>query len=88
MLWPYQALHTMCRGLQCSGTLLGRSHVLTAAHCVFDINDSLQYVSSLDVMPGLSGGTAPYGTLVWKSVRVLSTFTSQVSCMHANHLLL
>ena len=52
--------------------------MLTAAHCVFDINDSLQYVSALDFMPGLNGGTAPYGTIEWKSVRVLSTFTSQV----------
>ena len=52
--------------------------MVTAAHCVFDINDSLQYVSALDFMPGLNGGTAPYGTIDWKSVRVLSAFTSQV----------
>ncbi len=58
----------------------GPRHVVTAAHCVFDINASRQYVSSLNFAPGQSGAsTQPYGSVDWASVRVLSQFTSQVS---------
>ena len=52
--------------------------MVTAAHCVYDINDSHQYVDSLDFKPALSGASAPFGTLRWKTARVLSQFTSQV----------
>ena len=55
--------------------------MVTAAHCVFDINDSRQYVSSLNFAPGESSqNSLPYGTAQWSSVRVLSQFTSQVYC--------
>ena len=68
-----------CRGLECTGTLIGPKHVVTAAHCVFDINDSRQYVSSLNFAPGESSqNNLPYGTAQWSSVRVLSQFTGQV----------
>ena len=51
---------------------------MTAAHCVYDINDSRQYVASLNFSPGQSdANTLPYGTVEWASVRVLSQFTSQ-----------
>lgn len=73
-----------CRGLECTGTLIGPKHVVTAAHCVFDINDSRQYVSSLNFAPGESSqNNLPYGTAQWSSVRVLSQFTGQVcnSCI-------
>ena len=67
------------RGLECTGTLIGPKHVVTAAHCVFDINDSRQYVSSLNFAPGeTSQNNLPFGTAQWSSVRVLSQFTSQV----------
>ena len=68
-----------CRGLECTGTLIGPKHVVTAAHCVFDINDSRQYVSSLNFAPGeMSQNSLPFGTAQWSSVRVLSQFTNQV----------
>ena len=58
----------------------GPRHVVTAAHCVFDINASRQYVSSLNFAPGQSNANMqPYGSVDWASVRVLSQFTSQVS---------
>lgn len=53
---------------------------VTAAHCVYDINDSHQYVASLNFAPGQSSESMlPYGSVQWSSVRVLSQFTSQVS---------
>ncbi len=67
-----------CRGLECTGTLIGPKHVVTAAHCVYDINDSHQYVASINFAPGQNGNAEPYGQLEWSSVRVLSQFTSQV----------
>ena len=55
---------------------------MTAAHCVFDINDSRQYVSSLNFSPGESSDSSlPFGTDQWSSVRVLSQFTSQASLL-------
>ena len=66
------------RGLECTGTLIGPKHVVTAAHCVYDINDSHQYVASINFAPGQNGNRQPFGQLDWSSVRVLSQFTSQV----------
>ena len=79
LLYSHHA-YRACRGLECTGTLIGPKHVVTAAHCVFDINDSRQYVSSLNFSPGESSDSSlPFGTDQWSSVRVLSQFTSQAS---------
>ena len=52
---------------------------VTAAHCVYDINDSHQYVANLNFAPGEADeNTLPYGSVQWSSVRVLSQFTNQV----------
>ncbi|KAK9814047.1 hypothetical protein WJX73_010381 [Symbiochloris irregularis] len=85
--YPYSALgqllgqlpSSQTQYLECSGTLIGTRHVVTAGHCVYDINDSHQYVDSLDFSPGLNGNNAPFGTLAWTTVRVLDQFTSQPS---------
>lgn len=51
---------------------------MTAAHCVYDINESKQYVDALDFSAAQNGNTAPYGTVAWDTVRVLSQFTGEV----------
>ena len=70
----------MHRGLECTGTLIGPKHVVTAAHCVFDINDSHQYVSALNFAPGQNANLQPYGQAAWATLRVVDQFTQQV-CM-------
>ncbi|MCB1589283.1 MAG: trypsin-like serine protease [Xanthomonadales bacterium] len=65
--YPYRAMGQIGGGLDwgCSGTLVGRRHVLTAAHCLYNVS-SAQWTISAPFYPGREGtcGTAscqPYG---------------------------
>ena len=61
--------------------MIGNKHVLTAAHCVFDINASRRMVSNLNFAPALNGNTAPYSTLQWTTARIVTQFSSQVQLL-------
>ena len=74
----------LCRYLQCTGGLLDSGHILTAAHCVWNIEATSSadrtYVSTLNFYPGMNGGSLSanaLGVYTWHSVKVLSEFTDQ-----------
>lgn len=59
---PYRMVGRIDLG--CSGTLIGPRHVLTAGHCVYNINND-QWYSQLAFSPGQNGAVRPWGKIGW-----------------------
>lgn len=53
----------------CTGAMVSAIHVLTAAHCVFDVYVTHQYVLGLTFAAGRNGFRTPYGVVPWAKVR-------------------
>ena len=56
----------------CSATLIGKSLLLTAAHCVFKFgaNSATGYYTNFRFYPQLSGNAAPFGFWTWRAAMV------------------
>ena len=71
-VYPYSAVGELVavfphRTARCTGTLIGPRHVLTAAHCIYDLK-SRRHAEEVSFTPGRSGGEAPLGSSTRRTV--------------------
>lgn len=64
--------------VQCSGTLIGKSHVLTAGHCVVN-TDSGEVIDQMQFWPALNRPDEPFQPILVSRSRVLAIFSNQTS---------
>lgn len=82
--WPHSSVGTLvarvpgrAAGLACTGALVSPLHVLTAAHCVFDIKGARVLATSLEFTPARDGASLPFATIPWSHARVPSAFSAE-----------
>lgn len=76
---PYRMMGHLSVG--CTGTLIGPRHVLTAGHCVYDIEKE-QWYARLEFAPGRNGASIPHGYFVWDSAYATEGWTHDHDTAH------
>lgn len=76
--YPFRAAGRLFFGIAgatyvCSGSLIKKGIVLTAAHCVSSFGDNIIY-RDFRFVPGYKKGVGPYGNWTAKQVRVLTSY--------------
>lgn len=70
--YPYRAMGRI--GIGCTGTLIGKRHVLTAGHCVYNTRTDKWY-SKLKFSPGQNASSRPFGQIGWKRAIAVKGWT-------------
>jgi V8-like Glu-specific endopeptidase len=73
------SVDTGAEGIQCTGTIIDPTHILTAAHCMFDEDTNLEFsTSDMEVFAGLvsSSGLSSAQEQDVASVRVMPGYVS------------
>lgn len=72
--YPYTTVGVVASG--CTGTLVMKKYVLTAAWCVYDLK-AKKFFENLNFFPAASGKNAPFGEIPWKNAWVAKGFTDK-----------
>lgn len=72
--YPYTTIGVVASG--CTGTLVMKKYVLTAAWCVYDVK-AKKFYEDLNFFPAAAGKNAPFGEIPWKNAWVAKGFTDQ-----------
>ena len=72
--YPYTAMGVIASG--CSGTVVMKRFVLTAAWCVYDLKGK-KFYENLNFFPAMNGKAAPFGEVAWKNAWVAKGFSDK-----------
>jgi len=72
--YPYTTIGVIASG--CTGTIVMKKYVLTAAWCVFDLK-SKKFYQNLNFYPAMNGKKTPFGEVQWKNAWVAKGFTEK-----------
>ena len=65
--FPYTTMGLLGSG--CTGTIVAKRFVITAAICIYDAK-AKKFYDNLDFYPAINGNTQPYGAVKWKDAYI------------------